>query len=419
MNDSLALFGGPPAVTKLSMAPLPLGEAAVEALLQAVESARRDRTSLSGLSGSGPIAAFEQDLSSYFGAPNVVAVSSGTAALHGALLAVGVRPGDEVIVPAYTWSQTVAPIIHIGAVPHFVDIEPDQYGLDPILVARAINSRTRAILVVHLFGNPADVVAIQQLAEAHRIPLIEDCAQAMGAMVDGTLVGRHGDVGCFSIGPGKPLSGGEGGFIIAKDRRVYERCIELTQHPIRQHFDLWGGKRTDFGLGCRMHPLAAVIARAELQSLDDRIDGRARFFEQLGRALLSVPGLHPRAQSSRHRPANYRYCPTFAPEELGLPMSRRRFVEALRAEGVPIVEDPVAVPLHRRSFRPFGGLRGRRARLPVTDRRCQETGLAFAPYVAEIASDLTIGQIQWAFQKVARQVGLLVEPNASGGGSHT
>ncbi len=400
MNE-LALFGGPPAVTPWREAQSPLGEVAVGALLQTVESARRDRACLSGLSGSGAIAALERDLASYIGTPYVVAVASGTSALHAALLAVGVKPGDQVIVPAYTWSQTVAPVIHIGAVPHFVDIEPAEYGLDPLHVARAINSRTRAILVVHIYGNPADIVALRQLAEAHQIPLIEDCAQAMGALVDGRPVGRHGDAACFSIGPGKPLTGGEGGFIVTKDRRLYERCVELTQHPIRQRFDLWGGKHTDFGLGCRMHPLAAVIARAELQSLDRRTERRARFFEALGRALQSVPGVHPRTEAGRRRPANYRYCPSFAPEELDVPISRQLFVEALRSEGVPIVEDPIALPLHQRSFRPFVGPRGRRPRLPVTEARCQYTGLAFAPDLTEIASDKTIGQIREAFQKVA------------------
>jgi len=114
-----------------------------------------------------------------------------------------------------------------------------------------------------------------------------------------------------------------------------------------------------------------------------------------------VPGIHPRTDSGLDRPANYRYCPSFAPEELDAPLSRRLFVGALRAEGVPIVEDPVAVPLHQRSFRPFVGPRGPRPRLPVSEARCQYTGLAFAPDLAEIPSEKTIGQIREAFQKVA------------------
>jgi perosamine synthetase len=381
----------------------------VTALVSAAECARRDRSYLSALSGAGPIAALERDLASFVETPHVVAVSSGTTALYAALLAVGVKPGDQVIVPAYTWSQTVAPVLHIGAIPRFVDIEPDRYGLDPVHVARAITPKTRAIIIVHLYGHPADVMAMRRLANTHGIALVEDCAQAMGARLKSGPVGRLGDVGCFSLGAGKPLTGGEGGFIVTGDQRLFERCIRLTQHPIRQHFDLWGATPSDFGLSGRMHPLAAVVARSELQSLDARIERRARFFESLGRALDQVPGVHPRRLRASERSANYRYCPTFEPEDLAVPISRPAFVDALRREGVPVAEDPIARPLHRRATGPSGRVKGRRLQLPMTDARCRVTGLAFAPELAEVAREGTIEEICRAFEKVAFHSGRIRE----------
>ncbi len=388
--------------------PAPIADATVEALHVAADIARRDWSYVSALAGGGPIAAFEHAVESYLGATHVLAVSSCTSALHAALIAVDVKAGDHVIVPAYTWPQTVAPVLHAGAVPVFVDIEPERYALDIDEVRRHMTRTTKAIVVVHLYGHPADVAPLRRIADERGIALIEDCAQAMGATINGVSVGRHGHIGCFSLGRGKPVTGGEGGLIATDDTALFERCVGLTQHPIRQHYELWGEKDIEFGLNSRMHPLAAVIAQAELKLLDSRLDRRARFYGELDVALRTVPGIRSRQIATGERAAFYRYCPTFVPAEIQARMPRRVFIEALRAEGVPISEDPVGTPLHQRSFRPFPHRRHRR-KLPVTESRCEEIGLTFARYLADAANDSTVAQIRTAFGKVAEHARTLAE----------
>lgn len=386
----------------------PIAEATVEALHVAADLARRDWSYVSALAGGGPIAALEHAVESYLGATHALAVSSCTSALHAALLAVGVKAGDLVIVPAYTWPQTAAPILHVGAVPQFVDIEPERYALDIDQVRRHITRTTSAIVVVHLYGHPADVAPLRRIADERGIALIEDCAQAMGATINGVSVGRHGHIGCFSLGRGKTVTGGEGGLIVTEDRALFERCLGLTQHPIRQHYELWGKQDGEFGLNSRMHPLAAVIAQAELRLLDSRLARRTTFYRELDIALRAVPGIRSRQIATGERAAFYRYCPTFVPAELQARMPRRVFIEALRAEGVPISEDPVGTPLHRRSFRPFPHRR-HRPKLPVTESRCNEIGLTFAPHLADVVRESTVAQICTAFEKVAAHARTLSE----------
>src|SRR5438132_6977015 len=175
------------------------------------------------------VAAFERRFAEMCGVQEAVAVSSGTAALHLALLAHGIGPGDEVITTAFSFAATANVILLVGATPVFVDIEPDTYTLDPSLVKAAITPRTKAIMPVHLYGNPCDMKRLEVLARAYGLVIIEDACQAHAAAIDGKPVGGFG-TGCFSFYATKNMTTGEGGMVTTNDSDISERVWLLRVH---------------------------------------------------------------------------------------------------------------------------------------------------------------------------------------------
>jgi len=401
--EELAVFGGQPAVRTDPGVQSLLSKTTVAQLHAAAEAARLDWSYLSALSGAGPVARLEQAFCHVLGVRRALAVSSGTAALFTALRTTGVEQGDEVIVPAYSWPQTVAPVLHLGAIPVFADIDPLRYTMSPASVERRFSSRTRAIIAVHIYGHPADMPALSRIARQRGVVLIEDCAQAFGASLRGRPVGTWGDAGCFSLGREKPLTGGEGGLLVTNCIRTYERAVALSQHPLRRSFELGTKLATaDFGYNFRIHPFAAVIAEAEMPLAENRRQRRRTFYETLSEALRGVPGIRPVVVSSQVEHAWYRYCPTYAPEDLAdgcLP--RAAYVAVLQAEGVPVYPDPIGVPLHlRRGCRSAGEPVVRRPS-PVASRRCRQTGLALASWLPESEDPELMCGLRQAFEKVA------------------
>lgn len=393
--DELAIFGGPPAMQISAPKASALSQRAIDALREAAERARTDWSYVSALSGTGPVAALEAAVSEFVQARYGLAVSSGTAALFLALAAAGVKQGDEVIVPAYSWPHTVAPVLHLGAKPVFADSDPRRYTLSPPSVRERLTDRTVAMVAVHIYGQPADMPALTVIARERGITLIEDAAQAFGARLNGRPVGSWGDVGCFSLGRDKPVSGGEGGLFVTSSRPFFERAVALSQHPIRRRFETTiRGALGDFGYNFRIHPLACVIARAEMEDAQARQRVRADYWVRLSDALAHVPGVRPPEVAINCDHAFWRYCPTFVPEELADgKLSRSAFIEALAAEGVPVYPDPVATSLEQR-------LRG--CAHPVcrnAAERCRRTGLALAPWIAERPD--TISALRSAVEKVA------------------
>lgn len=192
----------------------------------------------------GPaVAAFEARFATYCGATHAIGVNSGTSALHLALLAVGVGPGDEVITTAHTFIATASAIDYCGATPVLVDIDPETFNIDPALVEAAITPRTKVILPVHLYGRPADMDPILAIASRHGLRVVEDAAQAHGAEYRGRRVGSIGDLGCFSFYPGKNLGAyGEGGAVTTDDPELADRVRVLRDWgaPTRYHHDLKG-----------------------------------------------------------------------------------------------------------------------------------------------------------------------------------
>lgn len=230
----------------------------------------------------GPeVAAFEEEFAAFCQAPYAVGVNSGTSALHLALLAAGVGPGDEVITAPFTFAATVAAIHYAGATTVFVDIDPVTYTLDPAGVERALSPRTKALLPVHLYGHPADMDPLLHCARRHNLVVIEDAAQAHGAQYCGRPVGSLGDLGCFSFYPGKNLgAAGEGGAVVTRHAE-YARTVRLLRS--------WGEERKYHhalrGYNYRLEGLQGAILRVKLRRLTAWIDARrsraARYRERL------------------------------------------------------------------------------------------------------------------------------------------
>lgn len=245
---------------------------------------------------------FERDFSSYCGTEHAVAVNSGTSALHVALLAAGVRPGDEVITVPFTFVATVATIEYAGAKPVFVDINPAYYTMDPAALERAITPRTRAVVPVHLFGQPADMNQIVEVARRHKIAVIEDACQAHGANDKGRRAGSIGDIGCFSFYPGKNLGAcGEGGAAVT-DVEPYAEKMRLLRS--------WGEKRryehSIRGFNYRMDGIQGAVLGVKLKHLE-RWTGQRRRLAAGYERLLSGTGARTPAERPGVRHAYHLY----------------------------------------------------------------------------------------------------------------
>jgi dTDP-4-amino-4,6-dideoxygalactose transaminase len=239
------------------------------------------------------VAQFEEEFAAYCGSPHCIAVSSGTSALHLALLAAGIGPGDEVITVPFTFVATVAAIGYTGARPVFVDIDSRSFTMDVTQIEAAITARTKAILPVHLYGHPADMDPILEVALRHNLVVIEDTAQAHGAEYKGRRVGSIGDLGCFSFYPGKNLGAyGEGGAVVTSNPE-YTRTIRMLRD--------WGAERKYHhelkGYNYRMEGFQGAILRVKLRYLDNwtemrRAHSRA-YAEGLKGSDVAIPGVMP------------------------------------------------------------------------------------------------------------------------------
>ncbi|MFD9224210.1 DegT/DnrJ/EryC1/StrS family aminotransferase [Streptomyces sp. NPDC060064] len=350
-KDELALHGGPPAVTVEWSQDWPyIGTEEVAAVTDLLE-----RGVISIYDRSGIVAEFEQAFADYHaeeqGVPYALSHNSGTSSLHAAYFGLGIRPGDEVVVPTYTFLATVTPLLQMGALPVFADLDPVTLTMDPRSVESRISPRTRAIVVTHMWGHPADMAALLAIAERHALPVVEDCSHAHGATIGNRKVGTFGSVGCFSLEGHKAVAAGEGGILVTRSREVYERALMLGHFGRRakdevMHKDLVPFIQTGFGHKYRMHPLAAAIALQQLRRLDARNERRRANLDLLCEVLSPVPGIRPPATlPGVARGGWYGFKARYLSAELGgLPLPR--FMDALQAEGVQ-VKRPGSPPLHR------------------------------------------------------------------------
>jgi dTDP-4-amino-4,6-dideoxygalactose transaminase len=230
---------------------------------------------------------FERHFADYLGARHCVGLNNGTSALHLALLACGVGPGDEVITTPATWISTSWAVSYVGARPVFVDVDPVTFTLDPGQAERALTPRTRAILPVHLYGQAADLDPLCRLAQEHGLALIEDAAQAHGALYRGKRVGTFGRVGCFSFYPGKNLGAfGEGGCIVTDDDAIADHVRSLRDHAQRGRH-----QHVEIGFNMRMEGVQGAVLDAKLPHLDGWNAARARHARRYHELLADTPGL--------------------------------------------------------------------------------------------------------------------------------
>ncbi|MGY5307825.1 DegT/DnrJ/EryC1/StrS family aminotransferase [Nocardia gipuzkoensis] len=293
---------------------------------------------------SGVVEELENDLREYHGVEHAVLTSSGTAALYSMYAACGIGRGDEVIAPAYTFFATVTPLLHLGAVPVLADCDATG-NLDPDDVTRRITPNTKALIVTHMWGLPADMPGLQVIADDHGLILLEDGSHAHGASINGQRAGTFGRAAAFSMNGPKPLSAGEGGFILTDDTEVYYRVLlhgqynKRCRNEIPREHPLYRYAVTGTGLKHRIHPLAASLARDQLANLDGYLGGRARVARYLCDELRDLAGITVSDAPAGVRPSWYGLTLRYQADELGgLPI--QRFYDALHAEGCREVDRP-------------------------------------------------------------------------------
>jgi dTDP-4-amino-4,6-dideoxygalactose transaminase len=337
--DELALLGGPRAIE------MPGPHFSWPRITSNVEAAviRQLRSALSIYDRSGIVKEFEDTFASYHGRLYALTSNSGTSAIFSMYEGIGLKPGDEVICPVYTFFATVSPLMHTGAIPVFCDCLPDG-NIDPRQLEALITPRTRAVVVTHMWGLPCDMPKIVDVCRRHRLRLLEDCSHAHGARVDGRLVGTFGDAAAWSLQAQKTVTGGEGGVMLTDDQEIYyramlqghynKRCLQeiASEHPLSEF------SRTGFGLKLRAHPLALAIALEQFGHLEDWLAQREQFAAKISAALKEFPFLRlPDTSGKRH--GWYAYVMQFEAERAN-GINVDMFFRAARAEGLVELDRP-------------------------------------------------------------------------------
>lgn len=331
--SKLALLGGSPVVNlpephavwpRIS----PAHEQAVLELLRAGDVTYHRNT--------GKVLELEQRFTAMVGVPWGLTAHTGTASILAGYFGLGLKPGDEVIVPAYTHLGTVFPMLHVGLRPVLCDVERETANIDPDAIQAAIGPRTRAIAVTHQFGHSCDMPRIVELARTHDLRILEDCSHAHGSTLDGQHVGVHGDVACFSLHAHKSMWGGEGGILVTRHAHVAERAslhghFRSPQPYISDAMMPW--VESGFGLKSRIHPLSAALALVCLDELPEVLERRRAHHAHLSARLAEIPGLRPLPTAAGvDRGGFFRFAAHYDRDALhGL--APQRFLAAVHAEG--------------------------------------------------------------------------------------
>lgn len=320
----LAIAGGTP-VRDIKAQPWPAWPVATEddiaAVAEVLRSGKWNRWR------SDRVVALEEALKEFTGAKHVIALASGTAGLEVALKAAGVRPGDEVILPAYTYIATATAVLQAGGVPVFADIIPATENVDPASIESLITERTRALLPVHVSGLPCDLAAIGEIAARYRLRVVEDTAQGIGGTWHGRRLGTIGNAGAYSFQASKNLPGGEGGAVVTNDPEIAEKAFML----MHINYEV-------LGWNYRLSAITAALILSQLERFPEQQARRQANADFLREALAAIPGIAPtRADSFVTADGLHGLGVRFISAEFsaGAPVSRGTFANALRAEGVP------------------------------------------------------------------------------------
>ncbi|PHV12482.1 DegT/DnrJ/EryC1/StrS family aminotransferase [Chitinimonas sp. BJB300] len=429
MTQQLALLGG----QAVRNAPLPayntLGpeeRAAVNAVLDSAVLSRFLGAWTPDFYGGDRVQALERAWERHFDIPHAVSMNSATSCLYAAVGALGIGPGDEVIVSPYTMSASAVAAVVYGAIPVFADIDPDTFCLSAATIAARITPRTKAIIVVDIFGQPADFEPIMALARQHGLRVIEDNAQGPGARYQGRYSGTLADIGVFSLNYHKTIHCGEGGIAVTADADLAERM-----RLIRNHAEAVAKPKAEtnlvnlVGFNYRMTEIEAAIAAEQLKKLPALLATRQANAARLSQRLAGLPGISIPVVSPDVEHGWYVYAIKYDAHSNGV--SRVRLAQALRAEGIPVGEgyvEPIYLqPMYQQRIAigrdgfPFtypgyqGELNYARGLCPVTERMHFET-LLYADYVHASLTPADVDSIANAWEKVLTQLDSLREGKA-------
>lgn len=408
---TLALLGGTPVRSK-PFPPHPvIGDEEKRAVMETLDGGRLSMFIAAPgkhFFGGKSVKEFERRFAEYHGVEYAVAFNSGTAALHAAVMGSGVQAGEEVIVPPYTFTSTATCALMQNAIPVFADIEDIVFGLDPAAVEKSITPLTRAIVVVHLFGHPANIKNIMEIARRHNLCVIEDCAQAAGATCDGQFVGTFGDCGVFSFTESKTITTGEGGMLITNDASIAEAA-----RLVRNHGEMVVEGQTErsysssmLGWNYRMTEIEAALGTVQLSRLAALNEVRVRLADYLSARIANMEGISAPICLSGARHVFYVYAMKYDQERCGMP--RDVFVKAINAEGIPFsagyVKPLYLAPLYQgRRHAAFQNYRGKatyQKGLCPTAERMYEKEVMLTPVVRAPATEKDMDDIADAMEKV-------------------
>ncbi len=382
-QEQLAIFGGEKAIK----GPLPthknrsgrtIGEEELEAVKEVLDSG-----TLAYIYGT-KVRQFEANFAKKFGVPFTIATSSGTAAIHAALISLNTEPGDEILASPITDMGTVIPVLYQANIPVFVDIDEETFTMSPRLIEDRITPRTKAIIVTHIFGAPCDMDPIMDIAHRHKIAVIEDCAQAFLAKYQNRIVGTIGDLGCFSLQQSKHITTGDGGLVIARKDKAFGRELRLCADKGWPR-DEW---RDHLFLAPNYHmtELQAAVGLAQLPKLDKVVVDRSSSANLLSALIGSEIGVYPQRIVDGGFCSYYAYTFRLDPQVFRVPISD--IVKALNAEGLPAHCGYLDRPLYlykvlrdRMTFGksgfPLSGVWGEyrfeEGLCPVAEKHCRET----------------------------------------------
>jgi len=327
------------------------------------------------------VAAFEQRMAEMCQRRYAISVCNGTAALHLALATLGIGPGDEVIVPSMTFVATANAVVYCGAEPIFCDSEPEFWQIDPAAIEALVTPRTKAIIPVDLYGHPVDMDAIQQIARAHDLYVIEDAAEAHGAMYKSVPCGGLGDMSCFSFYGNKVVTTGEGGMILCDDEAWYERACFLRDHAMSKTERYY---HPEIGFNYRITNVQAALGVAQLERIDQFCEIKIRNAHRYAEKLASVPGITLQPEADWAKSVYWMYSVLV---DESFPLSRDRLAAALKERGVdsrPFFRAIHTMPSHPRSVY-----------LPVAE------DLAARGMNLPSSTKLTLEQVDYVCQQIA------------------